>query len=99
MPAQRVSLLRKLVRHYRLPVETGVLVAGVEPDSPAARAGLVEGDIIIGFAGHSVAGIDALHKLLMADRIGQRTELVILRHTEKRTLAIVPQESDSLVEA
>ena len=96
---QPVSLLRKLVRHYRLPVETGVLVAGVEPDSPAARAGLVEGDIIIGFAGHSVAGIDALHKLLMADRIGQRTELVILRHTEKRTLAIVPQESDSLVEA
>ncbi|HVT67646.1 MAG TPA: trypsin-like peptidase domain-containing protein, partial [Trebonia sp.] len=40
---QNVPLLRKLVRHYRLGLDTGVLVAGIEPGSPAARAGLAEG--------------------------------------------------------
>ena len=37
---QNVPLLRKLVRHYRLDQESGVLVSGIEPESPAARAGL-----------------------------------------------------------
>jgi hypothetical protein len=40
---QTVPLLRKLIHHHRLAQETGVLVAGLEPDSPAVRAGLARG--------------------------------------------------------
>jgi S1-C subfamily serine protease len=89
---QNVRLLRTLVRHYRLPVETGVLVVAIEAASPAARAGLQEGDIIIDFAGQPIPAIDALHKQLTAEHIGRGRTLTILRHTERRTLPITPRE-------
>src|SRR6266567_342175 len=56
---QDVKLLRRLVRYYHLPVESGLLVLSVEPGSPAQDAGLREGDIIIEFNGHSIANVDA----------------------------------------
>ena len=86
MAGQNVPLLRALVRHYRLPAATGVLVASIEPGSPAATARLEVGDIIIGFDGEPIPAIDALHKQLTADQIGRRTALTILRHTERLTL-------------
>jgi S1-C subfamily serine protease len=55
---QNVTLLRRLVRFHRLATESGVLVVSVEENSPAQRAGLAEGDIIIGFNGHPISGID-----------------------------------------
>ena len=90
---QNVPLLRTLVRHYRLPVATGVHVVSIEPGSPAAIARLEVGDIIIGFDGEPIPAVDALHKQLTAGQIGHRTALTILRHTERLTLPITPQES------
>jgi S1-C subfamily serine protease len=80
------------VRFYNLAVESGVLVVSLEPDSPARRSGLLEGDLVIGFAGRPIAGIDDLHKLLTEERIGQRAQLEVIRGTERLTLHIVPQE-------
>src|ERR1041385_7592710 len=51
---QDVKLHRRVVRHYRLPVDSGVLVLSIEPDSPAKLAGLREGDVMIGFGGEPV---------------------------------------------
>ncbi|HUL53285.1 MAG TPA: trypsin-like peptidase domain-containing protein [Opitutaceae bacterium] len=93
---QNVPLLRTLVRHYRLSAATGVLVASIEAGSPAAAAQLQVGDIIIGFDGEPVAAIDALHKQLTAERIGRPAALIVLRHTERLTLPITPQESPPL---
>ena len=93
MAGQNVPLLRKLVRHFRLPADTGVLVMSVEPGSPAADARLQEGDIIIGFGDEPIPAIDALHKRLTADRIGGRTTLTVLRRTERLVLPIIPLES------
>jgi len=42
---QNVVLHRRLTRFYRLPVESGILVVSIEDNSPAKRAGLVEGDV------------------------------------------------------
>ena len=81
---QNVPLLRKLVHHHRLQQETGVLVAAIEPDSPAARAGLLEGDILLALDGVATPAVDALHKLLTGDRIGE-----LRRH------AIIPLEMPS----
>ena len=73
--------------------ESGMLVVSFEDSSPARRAGLHEGDIIVGFDGQPVAGIDDLHKLLTEERIGRGTRLTVIRRTERLDLEVVPQES------
>lgn len=90
---QNVPIPRRLVRAYHLPNETGVLVVSVEDGSPAKRAGLAEGDIIVRYAQHPVAGIDDLHRLLIDEEVGVRSTLAILRASELLTLDIVPAES------
>ena len=90
---QNVPLPRRLVRHYALPVESGVLVVQIEPDSPAARAELKEGDVLIGCAGLNVSGIDELHKLLTEERVGVKIPLTILRRNERLEVDITPAES------
>lgn len=90
---QNVPLLRRIVRFYHLPAESGILVVSIEENSPAQRAGLAEGDIIVGFDGQPVSGIDDLHKLLTEEKVGVKTTLTIIRHAEKLNLVIVPEES------
>ena len=92
LAGQNVPLPRRFVRFYNLSVESGVLVVSLEPDSPARLAGVSEGDLIIGFAGRPVAGIDDLHKLLTEERVGQMAPLELIRRTERLTLQIVPEE-------
>jgi S1-C subfamily serine protease len=90
---QNVPLHRRLIRFHRLSVESGILVVSIEKDSPAQRAGLSEGDIIIGFDGQPIAGIDDLHKMLIEEKVGLRAPLTILRRAEKIVIDIVPEES------
>src|SRR3989454_9039620 len=61
---QDVPLQRRLVRYHKLPVDSGVLVGAVQTGSPAERADLRRGDVIVEFGGKPVAGIDPLHRLL-----------------------------------
>ncbi len=90
---QTVPLLRLAQRALGIDGNSGVLVTGVEPDSPAARAGLASGDIIVAFAGSAVTGIDDLHRVLTADRIGVATTVVVLRGAERLELPITSVES------
>ncbi|PYO98243.1 MAG: serine protease [Gemmatimonadetes bacterium] len=92
---QNVPLLRLAQRALGIDAKSGVLVTGVEPDSPAARAGVTSGDIIIGFDGQTVSGIDDLHRLLVTERIGARTTIAVLRNADRLELPIVPEESES----
>jgi S1-C subfamily serine protease len=94
---QNVPIHRRIVRFYSLPRETAVLVVSVEKDSPAARAGLRDGDVIIAFNGEPIGSIHELHKRLMAEQIGVSSNILIIRHTEKLELPIVPEESRSRV--
>ncbi len=91
---QNVPLHRRLVRHYQLPVPSGVLVISVAPGGPAERAGLREGDVMIELDGQPIASIDALHKLLTVERIGLESRLTVLRRTDKVTLNVRPAESE-----
>jgi S1-C subfamily serine protease len=91
---QNVPLLRLAQRALGVEAKSGVLVTGVEPDSPAARAGLTSGDIIFRFDGQTVSGIDDLHRLLVTERIGARTTIAVLRQADRLELPIVPEESE-----
>ena len=64
-----------------------------EENSPGQKAGLREGDIIVGFDDRAIAGIDDLHKLLTEERIGHKSSLVVIRGTQKLDLAVTPAES------
>lgn len=90
---QNTPLARQFVRFYSLPASSGILVASIEPDSPASHSALREGDVIIGFAGQPVEGIDQLHRLLGEERIGVPTPLTVIRRTEKVEITVTPGES------
>jgi S1-C subfamily serine protease len=91
--AQTTPLHRRLVRFYDLPKESGVVVISVSDGSPAQRAGLHEGDLIIALDGKPVAGVDDLHRLLTDARVGVSSTLAVLRRTEKVELRVVPEEA------
>lgn len=92
---QNVPILRRVVRFHHLDVESGVQVISVEENSPAQRAGLLNGDIIIVFNGQPVSGIDDLHKFLTEEQIGKEATLTVLRWTEKKEVRVVPAEAPS----
>ena len=89
---QNVPIHRRVVRFYNLPLETGVLVVSIEKNSPAAKTGIREGDVIVAFNGEPIGSIHELHRRLMAEQIDVESKILILRHTEKLELSIIPAE-------
>jgi len=95
---QNVPLERPLVRRHTLAVPSGMLVLSVEPQSPAQRAGVRPGDVLVGYAGRTVAGIDDLHRLLVEEQVGISAPLMVIRGGEIVTLDIVAEESRATTE-
>ncbi len=91
---QNVPLHRRVVRFHRLDVDTGVLVVGLEPGSPAARAGVAEGDVIVSFDAKPIFTIDDLQRLLTDDRVGVTMPLGVVRGTELFRFDVTPAEAD-----
>jgi S1-C subfamily serine protease len=91
--AQTVPLHRRLVRFYDLAKETGVMVVGIENGSPAKKAGVREGDVIVSFNRQPTAGVDDLHRLLTDVHVELTVSLSVIRGTERLDITIVPQES------
>src|SRR5216684_3109272 len=79
LAGQNVPLPRRIVRFYNLAVESGIMIISYDVNSPARKAGALEGDIIVGFDDQPIAGIDELHKLLTEDRIGHKSSLTVDR--------------------
>ncbi len=90
---QNVSISRPLARQLNLLTASGVLVLTVEKDSPAQKAGLVEGDVIIAINAEPIKGIDDLHTHLTDQKIGVQSDLTILRRSAKQTITVVPAET------
>jgi len=87
---QNAPLHRLLVRAHHLAAATGIFVVSVEPNSPAHRSGVHEGDIIVAFDEKTLPDIDALHRLLTDCQSGTRVNLTVIRGTEKLVLNVKP---------
>lgn len=71
-----------------LPSQQGALVAEVTPESPAAKAGVENGDVIVGFDGKPVADSRTLPRVVAETPIGKTVGLAILRKGSKQDLQI-----------
>ncbi|MEA2535969.1 MAG: serine protease Do [Chloroflexota bacterium] len=77
---------RRLQRSVGLPERDGLLVRDVEDDSPAARAGIAQGDLIVSLAGKAISDADELLEAIAA--AGDSYEVKIVRGTEERTVIV-----------
>ena len=87
----------RVSRHLRqsvgLPERDGVLVRGVEDDSPAARAGIRDGDLIVEIAGQPVTEADQLQEILASSPMP--FEVKVVRGTDERTVSVGGEASAS----
>jgi S1-C subfamily serine protease len=87
-----IPISRRAVRFHGLASGAGVRVESLEAGGAAERAGVEPGDVIIGYDGEEVAGVDELHRLLSDERIGKNTKITLLRRTQKLELPIQAAE-------
>jgi S1-C subfamily serine protease len=90
--AQQFTLSRRRRHAAGLTQDSAVMIATVEAGSPADRAGLASGDIILTLDGTAVTGADDLIRLLAGDKIGRGVEIETLRGGEQRRVSLVPDE-------
>lgn len=84
-----VSLNRQIALYYDLPVEHGILVVNVVPRSPADKAGIERGDIILEFDGKRVDRVEDLQKILSEKRYGCECEVTIVRDLRKIKIKVI----------
>ena len=95
LAGQTVAIDRRVVRFYGLGQSNGVRVVSVDPQSPAARAGLREGDTVVGVDGIAVESVDALHRVLDESRIQRDCALKFLRgHAAPQALFVTVRPSE-----
>jgi S1-C subfamily serine protease len=90
---QTAAMPIKWQRHFKLPHSQAVLVAGVDPGSPAAAADLRIGDLLVEAQGQPLTGVDALLRRLDQDSVGQPQALVILREARRLEALVTPIET------
>jgi S1-C subfamily serine protease len=90
--AQQFTLSRRRRHAAGLTQDSAVMVASVEPGSPAERAGIAPGDIILALDSTPVTGADDLIRLLAGDKIGRTVEFETLRNGGRRVLSLTPIE-------
>ncbi|HWE22338.1 MAG TPA: PDZ domain-containing protein, partial [Myxococcales bacterium] len=85
-------LPKRLARRLDLAVDTGVQVMQVEPGKPAARGGLLPGDVIVALDGKPVRDVDEVHRLLDGNSIGRKLAIKAVRGNDLVDLEVTPAE-------
>jgi len=87
---QEVPINPKILRHYHLPNQKGLFVVSIEPDSPASRSQIKEGDILMSFNGKTINTMHELFKELTKKDILTAVDVSVIRHTELLNFPIFP---------
>ena len=91
---QTLTLDSRLARRLGRGSDGAVLATEVVAGGPAARAGIVKGDVLLEFAGAPVFGVDDLHRLLTAELAERETSVMVLRAAKIETLMVTPKLDD-----
>jgi S1-C subfamily serine protease len=91
--AQTVPIAQRLRRHFELDQRHAARVLQVLSDGPSARAGVEAGDLLTGFGGQAIAGVDDLHRSLIGSRIGLPVTLDLIRRGRRLQLDVIPVEA------
>jgi len=87
-----------LARQFGLDEDTkGVMVGKILPGSPADKAGLKRGDVIIGFGGEKVHSLPSFRLKVATSEVSKPSKLVFIRDGKERTTSIVPAPAENVV--
>jgi S1-C subfamily serine protease len=89
---QTAAVPRRHARHAGIENASGAMVTALEPQGPAALAGLMSLDTVVRADGQAVTGVDDLIRLLNAERIGKRVAIEVLRRGALRKFDVTPLE-------
>jgi S1-C subfamily serine protease len=87
---QNAALPRRLARYHGLDLRTAVIAVGIEPGSPAEKAGMRQRDFIVSIAGIAINGVDALQRVLSERPPFEPVPVEVIRGAERTTLTVVP---------
>jgi len=91
--AQTIALPQRLRRAADLEQHTALRVERIEPQGPAARAGIAAGDLLVRFAEAPIGGIDDLHRALASEPVPREVPIELLRDGARLRVRATPQES------
>ncbi|HTF20625.1 MAG TPA: trypsin-like peptidase domain-containing protein [Chryseolinea sp.] len=89
---QEIQVNARIRSHYNMANKRGLFVTRIEPDSPASRSQLQEGDIIVNFNGKSVNSTHELFRELTSRDILKMVDVSVVRHTELVHFSVAPLE-------
>ena len=92
LSGQTVPIDTRVRRFHHLAQASGMLVLDVAVDGPAAKAGVLRGDVVVAFDAEPIAGVDDMHRALTAERAGRALTLTLLRRAEVLSVVVTPDE-------
>jgi S1-C subfamily serine protease len=92
MVIQEIDIHPRIRNFHHLANAKGLYISGINADSPAKKAQIMEGDILVEFDGQVITGSSGLFKLLTAERIGKIAKVKVLRKGGLIELEVIPVE-------
>jgi len=89
--AQTVPIVTRLRRHHDIAQATAAFIVEIVAQSPASRAGLREGDLIIQLGETPIAGVDDLHRVLIENAAQRTADVAVIRGTSIERMTITPE--------
>ncbi len=88
-----ISIPEEVAKQAGINQDSGLMVVSVEPNSPAKKAGLLIGDVVLSLDGKQVESLHDIEQLLTQELIGKAVKLVVLRSEKLTELTIVPDDA------
>lgn len=90
-----ISIPEEVTRQAGMSQDSGLMIVSVEPNSPAKKAGLLIGDVVLSLDGNKVRSLHDIERLLTQELIGKAVKLAVLRSEKLTELTIIPEDAAS----